>query len=226
MFSTPLERFGQQVSSVFVDYCAHSSLAGVAHITDRRHHWTERVFWTICILIGWISALLLIRQYVELFQRTTISVAVENVDIRTENSTFPAVGICEMGAVKQVYPRLEALVEGLRVREDMEYSYDVEDFMLRIVFQNLYNKGTFASYCNRDEPCEECVPCPYGGYERFAALVRANCSELFDECRWNGEPFDCCHYFRPIQTTVGLCFLLNSIQTVNRWVRSVFVICQ
>uniref|UniRef100_A0A182T183 Uncharacterized protein n=1 Tax=Anopheles maculatus TaxID=74869 RepID=A0A182T183_9DIPT len=66
------------------------------------------------------------------------------------------------------------------------------------------------------EDCEECMKCPKTGYKRAAAVIRANCSEIFDECRWNERPFDCCRYFKPIDTTIGLCFLLNSVHTVEK----------
>lgn len=44
------------------------------------------------------------------------------------------------------------------------------------------------------------------------------CSKLISSCIWNGKPFDCCKYFHPIQTTIGKCYLLNSIQNNEKLV--------
>lgn len=99
-----------------------------------------------------------------------------------------------------------------KLNEDTEYSYEVEDFLLRVIFQNLYNYGSMTSYCDADADCDECMKCPTNGYAGFARSVRATCEELFDNCIWNDEPFDCCKYFQPLNTSYGNCYLLNSIQ--------------
>lgn len=102
----------------------------------------------------------------------------------------------------------------MKENEDVEYNYDVEDFLLRVIFHNLYNFGSMSSYCVPYVDCEDCIKCPSKGYQNFANLVRANCSSLMVACSWNGVPFDCCSYFKPIRTTLGTCFVLNSIQTI------------
>uniref|UniRef100_A0A182MWU8 Sodium channel protein Nach n=1 Tax=Anopheles culicifacies TaxID=139723 RepID=A0A182MWU8_9DIPT len=201
---------------IVVDYFNNASLAGIGYIFNRRYHWTERFFWFACSLVAWIFVVQLILAYMALFRKDTISIAVENVDTRTEPIVFPAVGVCELGYVRQVYPRLESFIEDLKPNDDVEYNYDVEDFLLRVIFHNLYNVGAMTSYCGMYEECEDCIKCPKDEYRSAAATIRANCTELFYECRWNQKPFDCCHYFKPIETTMGLCFLLNSVQTVDR----------
>ncbi|XP_055854232.1 pickpocket protein 19 [Episyrphus balteatus] len=47
-------------------------------------------------------------------------------------------------------------------------------------------------------------------------MVRVTCPELLFNCTWNGKPFNCCDYFLPLQTSLGRCFILNSIQTTKR----------
>lgn len=121
-----------------------------------------------------------------------------------------------MGYAKEYYGSLEAVIEGLKTSEDMEYNYDVEDFMLRVIFQNLYNYGSIMSYCAPYKDCDDCIKCPVSNYNRFAARVRATCSQLLEECSWNGKKFDCCQYFKPIQTSMGSCYLMNSIQLVEK----------
>ncbi|ETN65577.1 pickpocket [Anopheles darlingi] len=208
---------------VLVDYCANCSLAGIGNIANRRYHWSERLFWVACVLLSWTGAFLLIISYMELFRRDAISIVVESLNSRKDTVSFPSVGVCEMGYTKQQYPMLQQLIESFRRSEEIEYNYDVEEFMLRLIYHNLYNYGSIKSYCAMYKDCTNCIPCPVANYANYTATVRASCSQLFDECSWNGKVFDCCRYFRTIQTTMGSCFLLNSIQTVekygSRWLR-------
>uniref|UniRef100_A0A2Y9D1Q3 Uncharacterized protein n=1 Tax=Anopheles funestus TaxID=62324 RepID=A0A2Y9D1Q3_ANOFN len=202
---------------ILVDYCSNCSLAGVGYISNRKYHWTERLFWMACVLFAWTGSYMLIKTYMELFRKDAVSIVVENLDPRKDITSFPSVGVCEMGYTKQQYDALQHVIDGFRTSEEMEYNYDVEEFMLRLIYHNLYNYGSIKSYCAMYKDCDDCVKCPVDGYPRFSIAVRANCSQLFDECRWNGEVFDCCRYFRPIQTTMGSCFLLNSIQTIKKY---------
>ncbi|XP_058056818.1 sodium channel protein Nach [Anopheles bellator] len=202
---------------VLVDYCSNCSLAGIGNIANRRYHWTERVFWFACVLLSWTWACLLIKTYMELFRRDAVSIVVESLDSRKDKTTFPSVGVCEMGYTKQQYDALQRLIEGFRTTKEMDYNYDVEEFMLRLIYHNLYNYGSIKSYCAMYKDCKDCVPCPVTGYSNYSATVRASCEQLFDQCSWNGRVFDCCQYFRTIQTTMGSCFLLNSIQTVQKY---------
>uniref|UniRef100_A0A182VKQ6 Uncharacterized protein n=1 Tax=Anopheles merus TaxID=30066 RepID=A0A182VKQ6_ANOME len=211
-----LLRLGRAFYRILVDYCNNASLAGIGYIVNRRYHPTERLFWFVCTSIAWVFAVQLIRSYMELFRTDTISIAVENIDTRAEPIVFPAVGVCEMGYVKEVYPGLQSYLAALQTNDEMEFNYDVEDYMLRIIFHNLYNEGSISSYCAMYEECDDCMRCPKDGYSQAAAMVRANCSTLFRECRWNDKPFDCCRYFQPIETTIGTCYLLNSLQTVEK----------
>lgn len=45
--------------------------------------------------------------------------------------------------------------------------------------------------------------------------VRSTCGGLLIKCRWNGQPFDCCKNFLPLQTETGLCYTINSLH--NRY---------
>lgn len=57
------------------------------------------------------------------------------------------------------------------MNEDTEYNYDVEDFMLRVIFHNLYNYGSISSYCQPYVSCDDCIKCPKNGYQTFARKV-------------------------------------------------------
>jgi amiloride-sensitive sodium channel len=127
-----------------------------------------------------------------------------------------------MGYTKEEYKELEKVIYEIMdpklTKEEKEdlYNYDVEDFLLRVIFHNLYNYGSMSSYCLPYIDCDDnCLKCPMSGYQQFADRVRANCEKLFHECKWNDKPFDCCKHFQPVRTTLGTCYILNSIQVAN-----------
>ena len=205
---------------ILKDYCLNSSLAGLSYIVDRRYHFTERLFWLGCVILSWIGSIHLILDFMDSYYNNSVSMGV--VSLRPfDEVNFPSAGICEMGYTKEEYRELEKVVNEMVFKlpdgESVEYNYDVEDFLMRVIFHNLYNFGSMTSYCAPYQDCDDCIKCPTNGYQAFADRVRANCTALFDKCSWNEIEFDCCHYFKPVRTTLGTCFLLNSIQAVKKY---------
>ena len=210
--------------AILKDYCLNSSLAGLSYIADRRYHYSERLFWFGCVILSWIGSIHLILNFMDSYYNNSVSMGV--VSLRpTDEIMFPSIGICEMGYTKEEYKKLEEIINEMKSKleekrndgDSIEYNYDVEDFLMRVIFHNLYNFGSMTSYCSPYFDCDDCIQCPTAGYQIFADRVRANCTSLFRECKWNGKEFDCCHFFKPIRTTLGTCFLLNSIQTVKKF---------
>ena len=149
------------------------------------------------------------------------SVSLGVISLRpTDTVHFPSAGICEMGYTKEGYKELEDVINEMKFNlsngEEVDYNYDVEDFLMRVIFHNLYNFGSMTSYCTPYDNDDEAIKCPTKGYQAFADRVRANCSQLFSECKWNDNAFDCCSYFKPVRTTLGTCYLINSIQAVHK----------
>jgi amiloride-sensitive sodium channel len=141
----------------------------------------------------------------------------------TDLVSFPSAGVCEMGYTKEEYGELIiAIKDSMNPKwtdeqKEENYNYDVEDFLMRVIFHNLYNYGSMSSYCTPYVDCkDDCVKCPMKGYQAFADRVRANCSRLFVHCEWNDKPFPCCQYFLPVRTTLGTCFLINSLQATDK----------
>lgn len=67
---------------------------------------------------------------------------------------------------------LKCIYLRIQVSDDEDdYSYDVEDFLLRIIFHNLYNFGSVVSYCQPYLDCDDCTKCPDNNYEEFARRV-------------------------------------------------------
>lgn len=75
-------------------------------------------------------------------------------------------GLTVTALTKYIYLRIQVSDD-----ED-DYSYDVEDFLLRIIFHNLYNFGSIISYCQPYQDCtDDCTKCPENNYEELARRV-------------------------------------------------------
>lgn len=82
---------------------------------------------------------------------------------------------------------------------------------------------------------EEEIFCIRTNFSSYANMIRSGCkswynflllswlqttlnysvfmnADTIDSCKWNGSPFDCCKFFAPMQTELGLCYALNSMQ--------------
>jgi acid-sensing ion channel, other len=156
--------------AILRDYCLHSSLAGLGYIANKKYHFTERLFWLFCFLASVSGSYYLISNFMATYRTNAISMVVETVNPQDVNY-FPSVGICEMGYSKEIYSRLEDIIEGLKLDEDTEYNYDVEDFLLRVIFHNLYNYGSITSYCTPYRTCDDCIRCPLDNYQEYADKV-------------------------------------------------------
>lgn len=221
IISVKMKKICSHFRTILKDYCLNSSLAGLSYIADDRYHLTERLFWLACVILSWIGSFNLIMTFMDSYVNNSVSMGV--ISLRPiDEVAFPSAGICEMGYTKEEYKQLEQIIEEMKVEVEkdrdgsVEYNYDVEDFLMRVIFHNLYNFGSMTSYCTPYSDCDDCIKCPETGYQKFADRVRANCTSLFRGCKWNDKPFECCDFFKPIRTTLGTCFLLNSIQAVKK----------
>lgn len=57
------------------------------------------------------------------------------------------------------------------------------------------------------------MDCITMNFTDIVKMIRGSCKDVFQKCSWNDEPFDCCSYFWPMQTEIGVCYALNSINS-------------
>ena len=209
------------LGGVLKEYCQYSSLAGLSYIADNSYHFTERIFWLACVILSWIGSAYLIVDYMDSYVNNSVSMGVVSLQ-PIDTLQFPSAGICEMGYTKEEYHDLEKLIYDMMdpslsqdEKEDV-YNYDIEDFLMRVIFHNLYNFGSMGSYCKPYIGKDDELQCPMKSYQKYADRVRANCTSLFVNCAWNEISFPCCEFFQPVRTTLGTCYLLNSIQAVTK----------
>jgi amiloride-sensitive sodium channel len=95
---------------IIKEYFLNSSLHGLHFISDKRFHWTERLFWIICVLASWVNSakstltslilfeqgasLALMLSAIEQYQTQKISFSVHTsyLDWKTN---FPSIVLCE-----------------------------------------------------------------------------------------------------------------------------------
>lgn len=87
------------------------------------------------------------------------------------------------------------------------------DFTLEEVLSEItYFRGEAYHTINECFDLPDTEKCIRTNFAHYAQMVRSNCSATVANCRWNGLPFDCCTYFQPMETELGICYALNSIQ--------------
>lgn len=134
---------------------------------------------------------------IEEYQTGSISMVVESLQ-PLDNSIFPTIAVCEMGYTKDDYDFLNDLAEEYWIfvvlhlllhlelicdftfvgphrvtdgTEDDENLGDVYDFLMRIVYFNLYAINTYQSYCKKYEGKEGMAPCPQDDYVNISQRV-------------------------------------------------------
>ncbi|XP_055589725.1 sodium channel protein Nach [Uranotaenia lowii] len=115
------------------------------------------------------------------------------------NTTFPAVSLCQVANDETMS---DALEKDLGANRD----FKLDAIMADLVF--------FGGNCFG---CEDCtngrLECPQN-LSSVADRYRLGCDELLSDCSWHGRPFDCCQLFLPLHTEFGLCYSINSRNTV------------
>lgn len=87
---------------------------------------------------------------------------------------------------------------------DRDKNYD--DLMTDITF--------FSGLCYSCKKCKDKRAfCDGLSLENITRSFRTSCVNLLFNCKWNGEPFECCDAFIELQSEFGICYTINSQQT-------------
>lgn len=178
---------------VLREYCLNSSISGLSYIADGGYHVTERLFWLVCLLSCMFGAYHFIMDTMVAFEADTVSMVVESLQ-PLEKTPFPSVAVCEMGFLKDEYTFLEDYADKYAYKtefctllmtltgvldvlsltinsEDEDNSGDVYDYLMRIVYFNLYTSNTFQAYCKQYENKDDVVQCPQDGFIELSQKV-------------------------------------------------------
>ncbi|XP_037868462.2 sodium channel protein Nach [Bombyx mori] len=184
------------------DYCANCTFAGVHFIADDTKHWTERILWFVFVALSWYGSALLIVSAWESFVQSPISFGVETT-YTDWDTKLPAVAICESANDDKIYNVSDTIWTP-------SHLLDLEDTLKEIA----YFRGVSYSLVEVCHLTKNPDPnCPVSNYTNYVRLVRSDCPKIITNCSYNSKPFDCCNFFQPIDTDIGTCFIINSIQT-------------
>lgn len=80
--------------SILRTYFLECSFHGFHYMVERDRHWTEKIFWAICVILCWGAAGFLINASWDDFQHNAISFVVETSYLEWDTK-FPSVAVCE-----------------------------------------------------------------------------------------------------------------------------------
>ncbi|KAJ8731379.1 hypothetical protein PYW07_004543 [Mythimna separata] len=184
------------------DYCANCTFAGIHFIADDTKHVTERLLWLVLVIVSWYGSALLIISAWEAFILSPISFGLETTYTDWE-TRMPTVAVCEIANNPKIFNVSDTIWPP-------GHLLDLEDALKEIAyFRGVSYVLIGTCHLNPDpDPL-----CPMSNYSYYASLVRSDCTRILKNCSYNDEEFSCCEYFQPIDTDIGKCFILNSIQT-------------
>ncbi|XP_049303037.1 pickpocket protein 19 [Bactrocera dorsalis] len=196
------------------DYCANCSLAGISYIANNKLHISERVFWLFCFILSAFGSYKLISTFERDFEQSAVSIVFESLT-PYDKIYFPSVAVCETLEKDGTTPAVEQYIESLKslfskLSYPEEYDYDVEIYVLKLLFPHEYNTGNARAHCFDKEGTD--AECPHTHYRELTEKLHENCSNVLVECSLGHKAFNCCHYFVPLLTPYGYCYLLNSRQ--------------
>ncbi|KAJ2949047.1 hypothetical protein O0L34_g5987 [Tuta absoluta] len=156
-------------------------------------------------MLSWYGSGLLIIAAWNAFVQSPISFGVETT-YTDWNTKMPAVALCETANNDMLYNVSDTIWTP-------QHLLDLEDVLRDIT----YFRGLSYALVNLCYKSRKPDPqCPMSNYSYYADLVRSDCPRLIDNCSYNRKAFNCCEYFLPIETDIGRCFIINSIQVRNQ----------
>lgn len=162
----------------------------------------SRLFWIICITLSWIASILLIRASWDDFQNNAISFVVETSYLDW-NTKFPSISICETENQEQLAEVTDQLFGD-------PHDYNLDEIIKELVFFKGLSFYTLQICGPNSPPNENCIN---NNFSIYSDLVRSKCEQIIKECKWNNKSFDCCKYFVTIDTELGPCYSINSMQS-------------
>ncbi|XP_050293699.1 sodium channel protein Nach-like [Anthonomus grandis grandis] len=173
-------------------------------------HWFEKVFWAIWVTLALVGAIFVVYQSVENFYSTKASISVKTNYLDLV-SPFPAIFFCEK---RDMSGKVEIMLKGLNFSVTTEFA-NIGNFARHVTFIQPSSSNPLLNDCE-DESNEFCVftMTYYNNLSVFEKYLRSTCAEIFTSCLHNGQEFDCCEHFLPVDTFQGTCYAINSFNAI------------
>ncbi|CAO1431118.1 unnamed protein product [Diamesa hyperborea] len=107
-----------------------------------------------------------------------------------KGSPYPSISLC------QVFNNDKLIATSAELYGDTK----INDYITETAF--------FTGGCHSCEQCETELKCP--NVTEIVSNFRVKCNDLVQKCSWNGEEFQCCKGFLPLETDSGICYTINS----------------
>ncbi|XP_036329636.1 sodium channel protein Nach-like [Rhagoletis pomonella] len=182
------------------EYFENSTLHGAKFIVDKDASWIERLFWALCLVASWIASWQLIKVSLDAFENNAISFVVES-SYRDWDTNFPAIVVCESKNMDRIQEVAEKLWGA-------DHDFTLEEVLSEISFFR-GESYHMVHECGGEEPVENCF---YSNFSYYAQLVRSSCQDSIQNCMWHDKAFECCKYFQRMETELGICYAINSLQ--------------
>ncbi|CAO1413325.1 unnamed protein product [Diamesa tonsa] len=183
------------------DYSKQSSIHGVKYLSERKHSWFIKIFWTAALILSFTGCSYLILKTYNKWQFNPVIVTFAEKSTPVWKIPFPAITICpETKSMKEVFKVDNLLHEDYVELSTNKYTY----------LNTLY---------------QVCKHYPFPFFQENKELF-ANCSEVFNAltirfndvfgfCIWRGFQSYCENLFHKILTDEGVCWTFNMLDHVE-----------
>ncbi|XP_065167008.1 sodium channel protein Nach [Atheta coriaria] len=156
-------------------------------------------------MLSWLGTSMLIRANWDDYQNNAIQFVAETSYLDWDTQ-FPSVTVCEVDNQDRIADVTDEIYGD-------PHDYNLDEVVKELVYYKGLNFYTL-QICG--DPETRNAACSLSNFTVFSDMVRSNCEQIFAKCMWNNKPFDCCKYFHPMNTELGVCFSINSRQTTAK----------
>ncbi|XP_023310115.1 sodium channel protein Nach [Anoplophora glabripennis] len=165
----------------------NSTLHGVRYIAEDGRPFIEKLMWSICVVVGTVAAIVVILSLWEKFQ-TNPTITGLDTDFHNWEVPFPAITVC------------------LQVPTTTE---KIENYISQILGRRAEKLPGFNMKYIKETDKEWSMQFHFRSLDNLYPLMNT-CDEVFQECYWKLDAYNCCDGFFPVFTENGFCYTFNS----------------
>ncbi|KAK9732285.1 Amiloride-sensitive sodium channel [Popillia japonica] len=175
----------------------HSTLHGVRYIAEKGRPFAERLMWFICVNVSAVAAMIIIVSLWEKFQ-TNPTITGLDTDFHNWDVAFPAITVC------QRIPASMTEIDNYLEKNKFGNAEEITEFIIKLSQFSYDNLKDYRKYATKN------LGVNITKLKDFAFQFMNPCKNVFDNCVWKSEKYDCCEGFYPVFTETGFCYSFNS----------------
>ncbi|XP_065086994.1 pickpocket protein 28-like [Ochlerotatus camptorhynchus] len=195
-------RFCHGLKSLFLEYCANSTIHGVKYFGCKRRTLCEKIWWVVTFLISVYGCSRLIQNIYRKWDQTPVIVSFNEKSTPVWQIPFPAVTICPETKAKAEYLNFTTMFHQIQNETDREQVTTESWDRFRAVSQvcDLHITENIPLNQTIDH---ECV--------NWLKNVSVSKNEMLMYCKWRNEAIMCDDKFTETLTEEGICYTFNSL---------------